>query len=123
MFRYIVRLLFVVVTTWGLASTANSIQAAELTSADAKKFFNDKHCNACHEVDEIRIGPSYQSISVLYANASPDIVDKMSMKIIFGGAGTWGFVPMISNPKVSQEESRRVARWILELHKTKLESK
>lgn len=117
MFLHIVRSVFVVVTSLSIAAPTTPAQAAELTGAEAKKFFNDNHCNACHEVDEDRIGPSYRIIARKYANVSPDTVDKLSKKIIFGGAGNWGVVPMISYPKLPEEQARRVARWILELHK------
>lgn len=120
MFSHITRLLLlVVVTTLSIASPENHAQASELTDTDAKKFFNNKGCNACHGVDEARIGPSYQIVATRYADASPDTIDKLSKKILYGGAGSWGAVPMISNPGVSQKEARAVARWILGLNKSK----
>ena len=119
MFRHIVRSVVVVATSLSIAAPATSAQAAELTGAEAKKFFNDHHCNACHEADEERIGPSYRIVARKYADASPDTVDKLSKKIIFGGAGNWGVAPMISYPNLSPEQARRIARWILELNQGK----
>ena len=33
--------------------------------------------------------------------------------IRFGGAGSWGVVPMISYPALSDEEIQAITRWIL----------
>lgn len=90
---------------------------AEMTAAAAKKFFNAKGCNACHELQEYRIGPSYQVVAMRYAAgyaAEPKLqVEKLAMKIRFGGAGAWGAVPMVSNPGLSEQEAADIATWIL----------
>ncbi len=93
------------------------LHAAELSTAQAKKMFNHRGCNACHGVDEMRIGPSYRMIAERYASGTADIADKLSKKVIYGGAGAWGIVPMISNPNVSETEADALVRWILDLHK------
>lgn len=42
-----------------------------------------------------------------------DAVDKLAVKIIKGGSGVWGPVPMPSNAQVSQEEAKQLVSWIL----------
>lgn len=100
--------------------------SADLDAAAAKHFFNDRGCNACHGLDEQRIGPAYQVVAARYAaeyaTDPSDRIEKLAMKIRFGGAGAWGVVPMISNPGVSDEDARAVARWILSLQKTSAQS-
>ena len=96
----------------GLAAQA---QAADLSDTAARKFFNDRGCNACHGVEETRIGQPYRLVAARYAGASADIREALSWKIRRGGAGAWGVVPMISNPGVSQQEADAVVRWILGL--------
>jgi cytochrome c551/c552 len=108
---------------WGaLASTFLLIAglpagAAELSAASARKFFNDKGCNACHGIDEMRLAPSFRSIALLYAGASAETIERLEHKIRFGGAGAWGVVPMISYPGLSEEEIRSITRWILSLQR------
>ena len=119
MFRHIVGSPLVVTAALSLILSVGPVQAAEFTAAEAQKFFNDKHCNACHAADEERIGPTYQIIATRYAGASPDKIDWLAKKIILGGAGAWGVVPMISYPGMSEEEAHKVARWILKLYKPK----
>lgn len=58
-------------------------------------------CFACHAVDEKRIGPSYRSIAVQYRGA--DATDLLVNKVINGGGGIWGPMPMISHPDLTPE--------------------
>ncbi len=88
---------------------------AGLSDAQAREFFNRQGCNACHGVDETRLAPSFQMVARRYPNATPEVVERLGLKIRLGGAGAWGAVPMISYPGLSDEEARRVARWILGL--------
>lgn len=113
MFRDAKRVLGAAVVMAGIAASASVGHAADLSDSEAKKFFNAKGCNACHGVAEMRIGPSYEMIATRYAQNARDAVDVLSWKIRYGGAGAWGAVPMISNPRVSQEEAEAAARWIL----------
>jgi cytochrome c len=89
--------------------------AAELTDQQARAFFNAKGCNACHAVDQVRLAPSFRTISLRYAGTPSDTVENLAEKIIHGGAGNWGVVPMISNPKVSPNEAQVIAGWIVHL--------
>jgi cytochrome c len=110
--------LFAVLAVLSLA-TASHAETAALTDAEAKKLFNQRSCNACHAVDETRLGPAYRTVGLRYRSAPPDAADWLATKIISGGAGSWGNVPMISNPSVSPEEARAIARWILDLGRAK----
>ncbi len=103
-----------------LAALAIPAHAApDLDAAQAKKLFNTRGCNACHESHEQRIGPSYQVVALRYSGefaADPvGMVDRLAVKIRYGGAGAWGMVPMVSNPAISQEEAASISRWILAL--------
>lgn len=98
-----------------IAAIPAPVAALELDAGSAKTLFNDKGCNACHGVEEMRIGPPYRAIGLRYASEPSDRADKLAAKIRFGGAGAWGIVPMVANPQVSQEEAEAIARWILGL--------
>lgn len=86
-----------------------------LSDASAKRLLNAKGCNACHARDEMRIGPAFRVVALRYA-ATPDRdVDWLAEKIRRGGAGSWGIVPMVSTPRLTQAEARAIARWIMGL--------
>jgi cytochrome c len=42
-------------------------------------------------------------------------VDMLATKIIKGGSGVWGAIPMPANPQVTQAEARTLATWIMSL--------
>ena len=44
-----------------------------------------------------------------------DAVDKLSQKVIRGGAGVWGAVPMPANPQVNEAEAKQLVQWIMTL--------
>lgn len=102
-----------------LAAVTSTAHASELDAAQAKKLFNVRGCNACHEAGEQRIGPSYQVVAMRYSGEfttdPAGLIGKLAAKIRHGGAGAWGFVPMISNPSISQEEAESISRWIMSL--------
>jgi cytochrome c len=67
---------------------------------------------ACHAVEKKLVGPSYKDIAVRYAGQK-DAVDKLANKIIKGGSGVWGPVPMPANAQVNDAEAKRLAAWVL----------
>ena len=71
-----------------------------------------KNCMSCHAADKKLVGPSYKDVAAKYAGQR-DAVDKLAVKIIKGGSGVWGPVPMPSNAQVSQEEAKQLVSWIL----------
>jgi cytochrome c len=94
--------LFVSLGTGGTAAAADA--GADLA---AKKM-----CMGCHRIDERRNGPSFRDIARRYAG-QPDAVATLSRKVITGGRGAWGMVPMPANPQVSEAEARQIVQWIL----------
>lgn len=73
-----------------------------------------KNCTSCHAVDKKVLGPSYKEVATKYAGQA-DAVDKLSGKIMKGGAGAWGPVPMPANAQVSAEEAKKLVTWIMTL--------
>ena len=73
-----------------------------------------KNCTSCHAVDKKVLGPSYKEVATKYAGQA-DAVDKLSGKIMKGGAGAWGPVPMPANAQVNADEAKKLVTWILTL--------
>jgi cytochrome c len=88
---------------------------AELTDLEAKALFNENGCNACHAVDEHRLGPAFRDVAEAFGDSSDRSIERMSLKIRFGGAGSWGPVPMVANPQLTDSQARSISRWILSL--------
>ena len=73
-----------------------------------------KNCMACHAVDKKVLGPAYKDVAAKYAG-QPDAVDKLAAKVIKGGTGVWGNIPMPANPQVTDAEAKQLVGWILTL--------
>ena len=71
-----------------------------------------KNCMACHATDKKLIGPAYKDVAAKYAGQK-DAADKLAQKILKGGSGVWGAVPMPANPQVSAAEAKQLAAWVL----------
>ena len=73
-----------------------------------------KNCMACHAVNQKVIGPSYKEVATKYAG-QPEAVAKLVPKVLKGGSGVWGAVPMPANPQVNEAEAKQLAAWVLTL--------
>ena len=69
-------------------------------------------CMACHAVDKKVIGPAYKDVAAKYSGQK-DAADKLAQKILKGGSGVWGAVPMPANPQVNEAEAKQLATWVL----------
>ena len=85
------------------------VAAPAFASADLAKQMN---CLACHAADKKVIGPSYKDVAAKYAGQK-DASDKLAQKIIKGGSGVWGAVPMPANPQVNEADAKALATWIM----------
>ncbi|HET8744841.1 MAG TPA: c-type cytochrome [Ramlibacter sp.] len=73
-----------------------------------------KNCMACHAIDKKLVGPAYKDVAAKYAGQK-DAVDRLAAKIMKGGAGVWGPVPMPANAQVNDAEAKKLAAWVLTL--------
>lgn len=73
-----------------------------------------KACLACHTVEKKVVGPAFRDISAKYAGV--DGADALlANKIMQGGGGVWGPVPMPRNVSVKPDEALLLSRWVLSL--------
>ena len=73
-----------------------------------------KNCMACHAIDKKLVGPPYKDVAAKYSGQK-DAADKLAQKIMKGGSGVWGAIPMPANPQVSEAEAKQLAQWVLSL--------
>ena len=90
------------------AATASPAWAQDAGAQLAAK----KNCLACHQIDKKLVGPAYKDVAAKYAG-DKGAVDKLATKIMKGGSGVWGPVPMPANPQVSEAEAKQLAAWVL----------
>jgi cytochrome c len=70
-----------------------------------------KNCMACHALDKKLVGPSYKDVAAKYAGQK-DAADKLATKIVKGGTGVWGQIPMPPNP-ITEAEAKQLSAWVL----------
>ncbi len=70
-------------------------------------------CNTCHKINERIVGPSFKEIATRYAGASEATVDSLAGKVISGGSGNWGQIPMSPHPNLSKEDAVTVVKYVL----------
>ncbi|MGH8808412.1 MAG: c-type cytochrome [Noviherbaspirillum sp.] len=85
------------------------VSNAAMANADLAKA---KNCMACHAVANKVVGPSFKDVAAKYAGQK-DAEDKLTQKVIKGGSGAWGAVPMPANAQVSEAEARTLVKWIM----------
>ena len=71
-----------------------------------------RNCLNCHGLDRKIVGPSFKDVAARYAGRA-DAVPLLAQKIVKGGGGAWGPVPMAANPSLPPDEARRLAAWVL----------
>ena len=71
-----------------------------------------KNCMACHTVATKLVGPAYKDVAEKY-QGQKGAEDKLVQKVLKGGSGTWGPIPMPANPQVNVAEARQLVKWVL----------
>ena len=69
---------------------------------------------ACHAIDKKLVGPAYKDVAAKYTGQK-DAADKLALKVMKGGTGVWGAIPMPANPQVSEAEAKQLVQWVLSL--------
>lgn len=90
---------------------AASILSAGAVQAD-EALAKSKNCLACHQVDKKVVGPSYKDVAKKYTAKDEAMLVE---KVLKGGKGSWGPVPMPPNAAVKPEEAAKLVKWILSL--------
>ena len=101
--------------------TSTTEQKAEGTTDDlsnnpiyqkAIAIIANSDCRTCHLVDEKNQGPAWREVANKYAGQDT-AVKYLATKIIEGGSGVWGTVPMAPHPTMSREDAETLAQYVL----------
>lgn len=68
-------------------------------------------CLSCHKEHDKLVGPPYADVAKRYK--APDDIDKLAEKVIKGGAGSWGDVPMTAHPNLSLDDAKKMVAYVL----------
>ena len=94
-------------------STAASDKGLELIGAS--------DCTTCHRLNKessgATIGPAYSEVAAKYAPAADTTIDRLVKKVISGGSGIWGTIPMTPHPALKAEDVKTMVAYIMTLKK------
>lgn len=79
-------------------------------------------CTTCHKLNKeassgASIGPAYSEVAAKYSPAADTTVDRLVKKVISGGSGVWGTVPMTPHPALTPADVKTMVTYILSLKK------
>jgi cytochrome c len=97
-------------------AAAPATAEAAAPKKDGQALINGSDCRTCHKDDSKLIGPAYQDVAKKYENNAAN-VKMLTEKIIQGGQGNWGEIPMAGHPNLSQEDATAMVEYILSMKK------
>jgi cytochrome c len=71
-----------------------------------------KNCMTCHAIERKVVGPSFKEVAAKYKD-NKGAADMLASKIMKGGSGVWGQVPMPANTQVNEADAKKLAAWVL----------
>lgn len=89
-----------------------AVLACATTAFANQKLAVEKNCMVCHGINSKIVGPAYADVAKRYAG-KPTIVATLARKVLEGGGGIWGDIPMPPN-EVTEAEATTLVKWVLE---------
>jgi len=108
-------------STEAKSDSAAAPAAAPATAASDKglELIGASDCTTCHRLHKASagasIGPSYSEVAAKYAPAADTTIDRLVHKVISGGAGVWGVIPMTPHPALAPADVKEMVTYILTL--------
>jgi len=97
--------------------TAAAPSAAPVAAAkDGKALIEGSDCRTCHKDDAKLIGPAYVEVAKKYESNEKNI-KLLAEKVMKGGQGVWGEIPMAGHPNLSLEDAEAMVKYILSMKK------
>jgi cytochrome c len=82
---------------------------------EGAQLVDDARCYICRQMQAPLLGPPYIAIAARHAPRKEVMAEVLAQKIVRGGGGNWGLVPMVPNQRVTIDEARVMSAWILSL--------
>lgn len=98
------------------ATKKNPVLAKPTTKEleEGKSLLSKSDCLACHKIDTKLVGPNYKEVAKKYPAAEANY-NLLSQKIIKGGSGVWGSIPMAPHATLKPEDVKKMVKYILSI--------
>ena len=95
----------------GLAALALGLAALHAQAQSAAELAQQKNCLNCHQIDSKLVGPPYKQVAAKY-KGDPEAENRLVKKVLEGGYGNWGTIPMPANP-ITEAQAHLLVKWVL----------
>ena len=103
-------------TTEAPASSSETAAPASGVKSAGEKLIAKSDCIGCHNKVQKVIGPAYVDIAEKYP-LNDENIEHLATKIIEGGKGVWGEIPMTPHASLSKDDAKTMVKYILSLKK------
>lgn len=97
-----------------MIAAAGLMAAGSALAVDMPASAKKHGCVACHAIDKKVVGPGWMDVAKKY-KGDATAAAKMDAKIVKGGSGVWGPMPMPPTPKATDAERKEMVDFILGL--------
>jgi cytochrome c len=95
--------------------TAEPAQASSTDLiAQGETLINSSDCKTCHTNENKIVGPAYKEVAAKYEFTRANI-SLLAGKVISGGTGVWGDLPMTAHPDLSTADAEKMVMYVLSL--------
>lgn len=104
-------------------SAYESAEPEKASSDDVIKqgqtLVDNSDCKTCHHTKNRIVGPGHEEVAQKYEFTKANVT-MLAGKIINGGSGNWGEVPMTPHPDLTQADAEKMAMYVLSLDGEKM---
>jgi cytochrome c len=87
--------------------------------AQGKVLVDNNDCKTCHHPTNKIIGPAHMDVAKKYEFTQANVT-LLADKIIAGGSGVWGEIPMSPHGDLSKADAEKMAMYVLSLDGEKM---
>jgi cytochrome c len=95
-------------------TTSSSAKVSAVTLEEGKQLLAKNDCLSCHKMDVKIVGPAYKDVAKKYPATAANY-EMLTQKVIAGGSGNWGDVPMSAHPSVPATDIKKMVQYILSI--------
>ncbi len=106
-------------STTPASDSATTAAPVAIASEKGLELIGASDCTTCHRLHKASagaaIGPAYSEVAAKYAPAADSTVNRLVHKIIAGGSGVWGAIPMTPHSALAPADVKEMVTYILAL--------
>lgn len=99
-----------------MIAAAGLMVAGSVMAEDGAALIKKNNCMGCHKMEGKLVGPGFHDVANKYKGDAA-AAGKLETKIMKGGAGSWGTMPMPAMTAVKAEDAKTMVTYILGLAK------